>query len=261
MMDKSAYPKGQGEIYPSERVHSHRKGEQPLFEVRGQSPRQDIKNNPPQSVVLTVGEVESTAVERYSELTEAKDSVDIHATFLDRSSIGGIEDFRQIKQRSSVSSISKDITEHLKKSKWEKDLKQALSDFEFVMDSADVGSELIRERATNLAIEFESAPEETIPFSVLQAIPEFAKYLEPELQNQLKEKLKTLREPASYEDVTDDEETLTWADLEQERRQYLDQLEPYLNRLKDRDTSVEDRKRHLLMVFYAHTVDNLTLDD
>jgi len=245
-----------GDINSFKKKHHLLEGNTQDFEFGSSRPSShDIDSNFEESVVLKIGDPESDIVEDYAATTHAEHIANSHS---ETGTTVDDDQFRVIIQRNTPSGVDQGITNLLKKDKWRKDLEQALEKFKSLKYRDDGNTELIKERARELAIDFESAPEEAITLSVLQAVPEIGQYVDTEKKNQLRERLKNLYKPVSYGDDVEDGHPLTWVELAEERDEYLNELGSYFERVKERDASVKERKQHMLKVFYAHQADNLT---
>lgn len=229
------------------------------FEPHGQT--YDEIDNTVGSIVVKARDIEPDVVKQYAAAAHTIHSTDI--SDMPDMSLGFQDEPDTIKQRYKPSGIDREITDLLHRSKWEGDLEQALDSFYSVHALDDPDPERIEEQAKELAIEFDSAPQEAIPLSVFQAVPEFAQHVDSELQNKLKERLLDFCEPVTYQSNAEEgsEEPLTWAELAEERDKYFEELKSYFDRVEGRDASVEERKRHMLKVFYAYQSDDIIVED
>jgi len=248
----------QDSIQPSEGPQFRvSKGESSVVFETSEPSLKDIKTSLPESVVVTTSGSEGDIVQDYA-ATVKPTFENIHSKV--RISDTDIVDNQSIVEHQEPFELNQDIDDQINQSKWQDDLEQALEEFQSAMEGNEVDTEKIRERATEIGIEFASAPKEAIQFSVLYAVPEFAQYVDADLQNDLKEQLQSLRQPISYEEDAE-EGPVTWEGLADERQEYLDEMESYFERVKDREASVDERKRHMLEVFYAHRADHLVTQD
>jgi hypothetical protein len=233
-------------------LHSNTPEEKFSSEFIKPRPR-EIDSKISKDVIVTTGGMSENAGEKYMVSVSKRLGSDTST----KESIGFTIERGGIKHQEPISDIGWGIPDQLQRSRWKDDLERAFDNFQSAVGAYNMNDGVVEESATDLAIEFESAPQEAIPLEVLQVVPEFSQYVSPELQIKIKEKLRDMCEPVKYIDNVDEGEPLTWAGLVEERDEHLSQLEPYFERVKNRDLSIEERKKHMLKVLYSHAVENI----
>lgn len=170
-------------------------------------------------------------------------------------------DIQEIKSSEHTVQFEDKIEESLERERWRDELTGSLENFLTAKQSGKTETQRISKKANDTIIDVTNAPPDSIPFEVLKILPEVGGHANMQNQRRLKSKLQELTEKTSYNGSLEEKPSLSWQDLNRELELYLEDLEPYFNKLEDRGINVNERKIQLVQVFLTHRADQIQIVD